>query len=53
MAKASKAKNGTNKEYTVKHAPGGEKAPAVSGKHKAGDSRSKSMMKNITPSKGY
>ena len=53
MAKVSKVKNGTNKEYTVKKAPGGEKAPAISGVKKAGDSRSRTTMKNITPSRSY
>ena len=53
MAKSSKAKNGINKEFHGK-GPGnkGQPAPSVAGKHKAGDSRSKTMMKGISPQKG-
>ncbi len=60
MAKAaSKGKwsNGKNVEFTVRGGKGagtgGEKAPAVGGEKRKGDSRSKMTMRNITPSKTY
>lgn len=53
MAKVSKKSNGKNVEFHGK-GPGnkGQPAPSISGKVKAGDSRSKTMMKGISPQRG-
>ncbi len=59
MAKAAKGKwsNGKNVEFTVRGGKGagtgGEKPEAISGPKRKGDSRSKSYMRPISPSKAY